>query len=882
MFERRAKIPVENRDYAVFYIVFSGILFVGTVWSVWDEVRTRRPWKDYQAEFYQLSSEKLDSLRLASLQEVDSTQVLELQAILKKAEESLTSEEYRKAVADKDQLSRDLDIATREWRFARSRSDAAYYQFQKAKLEGRDVAPYRKEVDEHEASIAKHFAEKNHLEMKISGLDEVINKYKDAHAKAQVELQNVFAQAVAFGAKAENMRNNPVTVRQVMLNDFELTPFQEIKARIDRCQTCHSGWNDELMAEAPQPHTQHPVPELLAKHNPESFGCTPCHRGQGPALTEGFAHGVDDHYWETPILRGNDVYATCNSCHTNESTLKHAKPFVAAKQIIFESGCYGCHEIKGFTDLPKIGPPLNTLMAKTQPEWIFPWVRNPKDYNPHTRMPNFKFSDGEAEAITAYLVSVAKQSSFSFERPRGSFAGGNAAQGRQIFETIGCQGCHAVGNATTVRDARGTTFDIAPELTRVGSKVSPDWLFDWVKNPRHYNNETRMPSLRLTDTEARHIVAYLMSLKDNRRFAPASLDLSNPEKITAGDRLIREFGCAGCHSIKGMENEGKVSVELSDFGRKKYEQMDFGDTHELSEDDTVDYRENADGTVSVKHSWRGWVYGKFKNPRQYQTERIVQKMPVYTFNDDEVKLIRLFLISMTKDVPLPTYQRTYDKRMQDIEAGRRLTMTYNCIQCHQLEDRGGYILPLYQEAALGPPPLPESQGAKVQEPWLHSFLKNPTTIRSWINVRMPTFNLTDAEIGKIQRYFLGLSRQDFVIRDYAATPMDQKYVEPGRKLYEIYQCAKCHPTGSNTEGLTAEFLAPDLAKAYTRLKPEWIIDWMRDPSRLQPGTRMPTFFTEGQEAPDPSILGGNNEEQIKALSTYVWILGRRSAPVVTK
>ncbi|HLF19615.1 MAG TPA: hypothetical protein VI704_02385, partial [Bacteroidota bacterium] len=79
-----------------------------------------------------------------------------------------------------------------------------------------------------------------------------------------------------------------------------------------------------------------------------------------------------------------------------------------------------------------------------------------------------------------------------------------------------------------------------------------------------------------------------------------------------------------------------------------------------------------------------------------------------------------------------------------------------------------------------------------------------------------------------------------------------------------------------------EFLAPDLAKAYTRLKPEWIVDWLKDPSRLQPGTRMPTFFTEGQEAPDPTILGGKNEEQIRALSTYVWILGKRSAAVASK
>jgi mono/diheme cytochrome c family protein len=882
MLEQRSKTPVEKRNYAGYYILFSGILFLGTVWSVFDEVRTRRPWKDYQTGYYELAASRLDSLHQSALEEIDSAQVVELRITLDSALAALQSAEYQRALHEKSELSKDLDIAIREWRFARSRSDAAYYQYQKAKLEGRDATSSKKEVDEHEANVAKFFREKTELENKIATLDVVINKYKDTVTKAQVELHGVFAKSEGLKTKSQTTLSSPIVIHQVMMNDYELTPFQEIKARIDRCQTCHAGWKDDLMEEAPQPYRKHPLPELLAKHNPESFGCTSCHRGQGPALTPGFAHGDEDHYWETPILRGVDVYATCNACHSNESVLKHAKPFVKAKQIIMESGCYGCHEIKGFGDLPKIGPPLSSLTSKAQPEWIFRWVRNPKDYNPSTRMPNFKFSDEQAEAITAYLVSIGKQSSFQLERARGSFEGGSSAQGKLLFETVGCQACHTAGGVATVREARGTSYDIAPELTRVASKVSPDWIFDWVKNPRHYNVETRMPSLRLTDSEARNIVAYLMTLKDDRKFDQPRLDLTNAAKIAKGDKLIREFGCAGCHVIKGMENEGKVSVELSDFGHKKYEQMDFGDTHELAERDTVDYRENPDNTVSVKHSWRGWVYGKFKNSRLYQTERIVQKMPVFAFNEQEVRLIRMFLASMTKDVPLHAYQRPFDKRMQDIEAGRRMTMKYNCIQCHIIEDRGGYLLAKFQEAAQGPPPLPESQGAKVQEQWLHSFLKNPSTIRSWITVRMPTFSLTDDEIGKIQKYFLGMSKQDMQIRDYAATPVEQKYLGPGKKLFEIYQCAKCHPSGGSTQGITASFLAPDLAKAYSRLKPEWLIDWMKDPSKLQPGTMMPAFFTPGQPAPDPSILGGINEEQIKALQTYVWSLGRRGRVVAER
>lgn len=875
MLEQRARIPVEQRNYAGFYLAFSALLFLGTVWAVWDEVRIRRPWKEYQTAYYETLYARLDSLKRTALGEIDPEEIARLEANERAAKDALKNDEYREAVEKKNALLEELDVATREWRFARSRSDAAYYQYQKAFLAGKDASDLKKEVERHDAEIADYARQMEKLNGQIAAYDSVINRYEDAVQRNQADLRALYAKANSYDLKLEKAREAPLDIKQVILADFEYTPFTEIKSRIDRCQTCHMGWAEDVMADAPQPFAKHPLPELLSIHNPESFGCTPCHRGQGPALTKGFAHGEEDHYWETPILKGVEIYATCNTCHSEETVLKHAKPFTQAKQLVLESGCFGCHEIKGYSDAPKIGPSLNALTGKTTPSWIYRWVQDPRAYNPHTRMPNFKFSDEEAEAVTAYLVSIGNKSGYSPLAPRGAYRGGSIQRGRELFQSVGCQACHVAGQDTRVRDERGTSYDIAPELTRVGSKVNPDWLFDWIRNPRHFNPTTRMPSLRLTDDEARHLVAYLMTLQDDRRFPSPSLDLSNPDKIVRGEALIREYGCAGCHEIKGMENEGKVSVNLSDFGRKKVEQMDFGNTRELSHDAEFDYAEDPDGTVAVKHTWSGWVYGKLKNARLYVTDRIVQKMPVFTFTDEEIRLIRAFLVSMTRDVPLPTYQHPVTKRVADLEAGRRLTVHYNCIQCHMVEERGGFIRTLYEDPGLGPPPLPETQGAKVQEQWLHAFLKNPTTVRPWLKLRMPTFQFSEDEIAKIQKYFLAMSKQDFELRDYTATVVEAKYLAPGRQLFELYQCAKCHPTGSaDLSELSASDLAPDLALAYRRLKPEWIVEWIIDPQKLQPGTRMPTFFYEGV-APDQETLGGDVREQAKALSAHIWNLGKR-------
>jgi hypothetical protein len=61
--------------------------------------------------------------------------------------------------------------------------------------------------------------------------------------------------------------------------------------------------------------------------------------------------------------------------------------------------------------------------------------------------------------------------------------------------------------------------------------------------------------------------------------------------------------------------------------------------------------------------------------------------------------------------------------------------------------------------------------------------------------------------------------------------------------------------------------------ARQRLSPSWIAKWIQDPQKLQPGTRMPSFYPGG---PD-NILGGKDEKQIEALRDYLLTLGRSGA-----
>ena len=848
-FAARAETPIETRDYGRVYFIMSALLFLGTMWSVLDEVTTRRPWKEEQDQYLVLSIEKWQQRLKDAQAAFDSSSFLRLSAQLKEAQDRLVSPEARAIQKEVDSLEEVLLDANRDFTFAKSRADEAYYFWKKSIHEGKEDPGYRSKVQELTALMAKYNARVDELTSRHDSLAKIVNGYKNDVKAIQSSIKDLYKEIELANSKIEKAKTSPILIKQVIINNFDRSNFGIPKARIDRCQTCHAGWKDDVMADAPQPFTRHPVPELLKIHKPESFGCTPCHHGQGAALTAGFAHGDADKYWEWPLLSGKEVYASCTGCHGNESYVKEADRLNTGKQMLAESGCFGCHEVKGFLDLAKIGPELNQLSVKEKPDWIFRWVRNPKDYNPHTRMPNFRFTEDEAAAITSYLWSAGKEGPFQVRK--GISAGGDAARGKELVGTIGCKGCHVVGDDIRMRQARGFSYDIAPELTRAGSKLDPDWIFEWIKNPRSFRPTTRMPSLRLTDQEARDIVAYLITLKDDRHFEKKVLTLDAPDLIKRGDKLIRDFGCSGCHTIKGMEKEGRVSVSLSNFGRKRVDELDYGDS-------------------KVPHTWDDWVFGKLKDSRIYTTDRIISKMPVFAFADSEIITLRTLLRGLTKDVPDEVYQREFDKSLQTIEAGRKLTHYYNCINCHQIEEVGGAIKATLDDEGFAPPfLLPE--GSKVQEPWLHNFLTGPTPIRPWLKIRMPTFTLTDDEIGIVQRYFLALHKREMELRDYRAIPLDEKYVVNGKKLFEDYQCLSCHYTGKIPEGKSPADLAPNLALAKERLKPDWILDWIARPDSIQPGTRMPNYFPDMQ-ASDSSILGGNAREQIRALRDYVWTL----------
>jgi mono/diheme cytochrome c family protein len=598
-------------------------------------------------------------------------------------------------------------------------------------------------------------------------------------------------------------------------------------------------------------------------HPPDKFGCTGCHEGQGVAVNSvKQAHG-EVHLWEFPLLRGAKAQSSCSSCHLDVQKLEDA-PLLAEGQRLFEQvGCTGCHLVKGYENIPKIGPSLRKITAKVDPGWMVRWIENPHKFRPRSRMPNFELNQADALAITAFLWSLAKEEGDQWTQDHPlptAFRDGDsneAARGKKLVETIGCKGCHgfADGEFTT---PLGKAKDLVPNLKDIASKTNAQWIYHWIKNPRGFSPDTNMPSLRLTDAEASAITSYLMTLGAKPEATQGIEEkLADANNIKRGEALVRRWGCYGCHDIKGMEKESRIGAELSTFGSKTVEELSFGNR------------------TDVRPTWDDWTYHKIKEPRGYATERVEQLMPQFNLADEDIKALRVLLGGFRERKVGQRYQADQGRRVVEVVEGRRLMQQYNCIGCHEIEKKGGYVRKYYENnPSVAPPPL-NGEGEKVQSNWFFNFLKSPFPLRPWLDIRMPTFGLSDQHTNLLVAYFNGLSKVEIPYAYFDSRRVPPQHLTAGRALMskEFFDCFSCHQQGDKKPEGPQEGWAPDLNLARHRLKPDWIVKWLQDPQKVQPGTKMPSFFPGG---PD-NILEGKDDRQIEALRDYLMTLGDGAA-----
>jgi cytochrome c2 len=160
-------------------------------------------------------------------------------------------------------------------------------------------------------------------------------------------------------------------------------------------------------------------------------------------------------------------------------------------------------------------------------------------------------------------------------------------RGREMFVRLNCGGCHRLQDVEPP-PMRG------PDLTNIGVKVSREWIYKWLKDPRTITDkdgnvtvngyltgdEPRMPKFRLADDEIGALSAFLSTLQSHPvepyKF-PANVTASlekRPDLNQAGETRFREMFCTTCHSVsvtRGGQTQligGNIGPELTKVASK--------------------------------------------------------------------------------------------------------------------------------------------------------------------------------------------------------------------------------------------------------------------------------------------------------------------------
>ena len=798
----------EDKSYTLFYFICSLAVAVLMIWAIWDETYTKRIWKDYQKKFYSMVVSKAER---------------ELEEEKTKFESVAVQGEYRKV---KSKLEKALD------NFKESGNQKEYDKLQSeiTHVNKKELTPAQLELTD----IRNRVLEREYLYTKYQ-----TDEHKDILEQLKKDSTQVFAKVDGIKARVAGLHEKKDALnKEVVKYEKELSPFEvplkrledklaslkkkrpsiqnyqyhipELK-KVDRCGTCHAGIDKSESFSDIQPFKKHPGSYIFLKNHPmNEFGCTICHEGQGRATTSPKkAHG-NVHHWLKPMLLGGLSQANCIKCHERVEDLPGASLIAEGFRLFAkERGCIGCHDVAGVPTV-KIGPPLTFVGNKVSYKWLKKWLKDPLSHDEKARMPNFSLPDEEIENIADFLKSLSRKELGLMMAADPDVDEDVYQRGKALYNGSRCVICHP-------REGKGgaVAYLHAPDLTKVAIKISKVWLAEWVKNPREYHPETKMPHFRFTDKEIEDLVSYISSefidwdiLEEeededgNIKVVEGAIDPASAEK---GRKLIKNYGCFGCHHIKGFENESKIGVELTVFGSKAVDFLDFGVKHK-----------------EVRNTWLDWTVEKLKDPRQF---RDTLKMPKFSLTDGEFDALICFLASL-KEGSIPVEYFVKGTKEHYVPQGRfgELAKDVNCLSCHSIKENGGSFAPDLTY-----------EGSRVEREWIVDFIKKPDILRPLLK-QMPKFNLTEEEAELVASYAELVLVDDEVLFVETLGKGTSGEVEKGKELYKEKGCRVCHQIGPEGGAV-----GPNLTVVGDRLTKNYIYMHLKDPQRWGESNVAPNY-----------------------------------------
>jgi mono/diheme cytochrome c family protein len=499
-------------------------------------------------------------------------------------------------------------------------------------------------------------------------------------------------------------------------------------------------------------------------------------------------------------MPGMNVTDRCTTCHQGitQPTLADASvplPFRAHPQIphnVRDWGCTVCHRGQGLAT--EVAEAHETTLAWEQP--ILP-----------------------AHFLQA-SCGTCHQSELK-ETPQ-------LTRGRELLSRLNCQGCHKLNNLDRPM--------LGPELSSVGYKVTREWIYKWLKEPRtvldkdgnvtvngyESGDESRMPKFRLKEDEIKALSAFLSVQKtkplDPYKISPAVLATwsKKPDLISQGEVRFRQMMCTTCHSLavtRAGETKligGNIGPELTKVGSKVNEP---------------------------------WLVAWLRNPKGYLEHA---DMPRYGWSDEDLYKVSQYVMNKLTDSDLMANQpQLGTPTEEEIATGKRLFTEKGCASCHALNGIGPQRDFGPDLTALGAKNASELEfgKAKIEHnlmSYLQAKLQDPVAVNP--AARMPQYSWNQADLDAVTTALLSQigPAPTSALQHLVVPKKDASFQAVGAfaEVYERYKCYACHRF--NGYGGT---LAPDLTYEGSRAQKKWIADFLKNPQTIRPTLilRMPQF-----------------------------------------
>jgi Cytochrome c len=348
----------------------------------------------------------------------------------------------------------------------------------------------------------------------------------------------------------------------------------------------------------PHPYTSHPRLDLfvgsLSPHNYTFFGCTSCHEGQGggtdfefvshtpntPAEGRKWAqeHGwFNNGHWIFPMYPARFAESACIKCHHEIYELHPSEKFpkdpapkvVLGHTLISDYGCFGCHEINGY-DGPdrRVGPDM-----RLEPNYFAAAAAVKAD-------PAFSNLDEAIRTDVERLIQHPDENAVR-HRLRDMIVSDAEAQ-----EPVLSAATRQIVSVLDDVESPGKLRKTGPSLRHVSTKISAEFMYDWIADPTHFRPSTKMPrffglwkhlegdpkpralSEKYEPIEIRGVVEYLTARSQPFENIPREKG-TEPASAERGKVLFEVRGCLACHQhVDFPQSTANQGPNLSHLGDK--------------------------------------------------------------------------------------------------------------------------------------------------------------------------------------------------------------------------------------------------------------------------------------------------------------------------